>query len=227
MTDQTSKPWYTVGLDLGQAQDFTALGIVESQFVPTGVTLSPRRSPYDFFGPVAVQETVMKHRLRHLHRYPLRTGYPAIVKDVVGLLGRAPLVDHNTVLVVDATGVGRPVVDLFLEESFSAAMIPVTITNGTTVTNDEYGNWGVPKRNLVSSVQILLQSGDLKIAKGLELADTLTEELAGFRVKISLTGHDSYGAGESWRSARHDDLVLAVALACWQASKPIVEMDIL
>jgi hypothetical protein len=34
-----------------------------------------------------------------------------------------------------------------------------------------------------------------------------------FKVKVNLaTGHDSY---EAWRESVHDDLVLAVALACW------------
>lgn len=55
----------------------------------------------------------------------------------------------------------------------------------------------------------------LKIAAGLELASVLTAELENFRSKTSLAGHNSYGAGEDWREGHHDDLVLAVALACW------------
>ena len=38
-----------------------------------------------------------------------------------------------------------------------------------------------------------------------------------FKVKIDpQTAHDSYSA---WREADHDDLVLAVALACWLGEK--------
>ncbi len=45
------------------------------------------------------------------------------------------------------------------------------------------------------------------------LADTLKRELLTFRVKINIaTSHDSYDA---WREGDHDDLVLAVAMACW------------
>jgi hypothetical protein len=40
--------------------------------------------------------------------------------------------------------------------------------------------------------------------------------MTNFQVKISQTGHDSYGA---WREGTHDDLLLAVALACWAAEK--------
>ncbi len=61
---------------------------------------------------------------------------------------------------------------------------------------------------------MLLQNQRLKIAEGLPLADILTRELLAFRVKINLsTGHDSY---EAWRERDHDDLVLAVALACYE-----------
>jgi hypothetical protein len=36
------------------------------------------------------------------------------------------------------------------------------------------------------------------------------------RVKVTLGGHETY---EHWRSGDHDDLVLAVALACRQAKR--------
>ncbi len=52
----------------------------------------------------------------------------------------------------------------------------------------------------------------MKIAAALPEAETLLRELEGFRVRISAAGHDTYGA---WQDGAHDDLVLAVALACW------------
>jgi hypothetical protein len=70
----------------------------------------------------------------------------------------------------------------------------------------------VPKRHLVAVVQVLLLSGRLKIAEALPEAKTLVKELLNFKVKIDpATAHDSYSA---WRENLHDDLVLAVALAC-------------
>jgi len=56
----------------------------------------------------------------------------------------------------------------------------------------------------------------LKIPSTLPEAHTLLKEMTNFRVKISQAGHDSYGA---WREGTHDDLLLAVALACWAAEK--------
>ena len=61
-------------------------------------------------------------------------------------------------------------------------------------------------------------SGRLRIAAALPEADTLVRELLAFQVKITAAAHDTYGA---WREGTHDDLVLAVALACWHAeSRP-------
>ena len=76
---------------------------------------------------------------------------------------------------------------------------------------------GVPKRDLVGCLQILLQSGRLKIARTLPHAETLKTEMLNFRVKINIaTAHDSY---EAWREGDHDNLVLAAALAAWKAQK--------
>jgi hypothetical protein len=77
-------------------------------------------------------------------------------------------------------------------------------------------NTNVPKRDLVSTIQVLLQTKRLKIPTLLPEAHILLEEMTNFQVKISLAGHDSYGA---WRGGTHDDLLLAVALACWAAEK--------
>jgi hypothetical protein len=59
---------------------------------------------------------------------------------------------------------------------------------------------------LVSALQVVLQSGRLKIARGLPEAETLVNELLNFKSKISAAGHDSY---EAWRESVHDDLVLS------------------
>jgi hypothetical protein len=44
------------------------------------------------------------------------------------------------------------------------------------------------------------------------VADALADELLAFRAKISARGHHT---SEAWRESDHDDLVLALALACW------------
>lgn len=187
---------YFLGLDLGQAQDYTALAILERH--------GKKKEEHKFL-------------CRHLHRWPLRTSYPAIVADVARL-DRSEQLKQSTeraVLAVDATGVGAPVVDLLRQERLSARLEPIQITGGDTFSREPKVT-RVPKRELVSACQVALQSDRLKIAPELELASVLMRELQNFKVKISLdTAHDSYGA---WREGAHDDLVLAVALALWMGT---------
>jgi hypothetical protein len=95
----------------------------------------------------------------------------------------------------------------------------VTITGGDTASTEDPWHLRVPKRDLVGTLVALLQTGRLRVAEGLELAPALVNELVNFKMKINLdTGHDSY---EAWRESVHDDLVLAVALACWCGEREI------
>jgi hypothetical protein len=198
---------FYVGLDLGQSNDYTALAVIEK--------VARGRSEAD-----------PDLHLRHLERYELRTPYPEMVARVAklvgdpqlrsthvdGLLGRRVLEEPE--LLVDATGVGRPVVDLLKERGLSYKAI--TITGGNSVTRAG-GGYGVPKRDLIGALEVPFHSGRLKVAGGLRLWETLRSELQTFRRKVSLTtGMDTY---EHWREGDHDDLVLAAALACWGAER--------
>jgi len=198
---------FFVGLDLGQSNDYTALAVVEK-----------------VEGDLGGGDPDL--HLRHLERYPLRTPYPEMVSQVAALvedpqlrrthfdarLGRRVLDEPD--LLVDATGVGRPVVDLFKERGLRYKAI--TITGGNKVTAAS-GGYGVPKRDLIGALEVPFHSGRLKVAAGLTLWETLRSELQTFRRKVSLTtGMDTY---EHWRESDHDDLVLAAALACWGAER--------
>jgi hypothetical protein len=61
-----------------------------------------------------------------------------------------------------------------------------------------------------------LQCEALRIAAGLEHGAALVAELREMRVKVTSAGNEQYGV---WREGKHDDLVFAVALACWAAKK--------
>jgi len=235
---------YYVGLDLGQASDYTALSIIEEpRYVPPDQDLeiywnaqatgwiSPR-----LLGPHG-RDHAHAHNdgggrpsrpvldVRHLERLPLGTPYPKVVERVRQAL--AQLSTYRVALVVDATGVGMPVVDMLAQAGLGP--IAISITGGNSVST-EWGDWNVrrisvPKRDLVSTVQVLLQNQRLRIAEALPEATTLRKELVAFKVKISLNAHDSYG--NDWREAPHDDLVLAVALPCWYREWSNVHLDAL
>jgi hypothetical protein len=186
---------FIAGLDLGQSQDYSALALLELRQVVTG-------------GKVELRQD-----LRHLHRWELQTPYPAIVSDLRSLLMR-PELRAGCMLVVDGTGVGRPVVDYLRQQGLRS--IPVTITGGDAATRDDSGWRHVPKRDLVSVLAVGFETGSIRIAEGLEYGPVLSKELGNFKAKISISGHDSY---EAWRENDKDDLVLALALGCWCARR--------
>jgi hypothetical protein len=143
----------------------------------------------------------------HLERMPLGTPYPGIIAHVGRLLAKLPA---GTELIIDFTGVGRPVFDMFVYAGISP--LGVLITGGTAETSDG-ATRSVPKLTLVSRLQALLHEGRLKIQRELAEAETLVRELQDFRVEFTAAGHLTFNA----RTGKHDDLVLALAIAVWRA----------
>lgn len=192
---------FILGLDLGQSQDYTALAILEwlEQEQEKAATVEGSRAA----------KKIYHYHIRRLER-TRGTPYPQIVARVKEIMSKL----EGAALVIDQTGVGAPVVDMFKQAALKP--IGVLIHGGDRVTQ-EGSTWRVPKRDLVGVLQVLLQNSRLKVAGELELADVLTREMLNFKVKIDpLTAHDSYSA---WREAEHDDLVLAVALAAWYGER--------
>jgi hypothetical protein len=173
---------YFIGCDLGQSRDSTAIAIV--------------------------QRVDKQHRCGHLERVPLGTPYPAIITRVSDLMRRLP----SAVLAVDATGVGRPVADMFRHAGVHFTGVIIT---GGTEESFSNGYRHVPKVTLISHVQSLLHAGELKIRADMPEAAVLVRELQDFRVNFSATGHMSFSA----REGKHDDLVLALSLAVWLVAK--------
>jgi hypothetical protein len=131
---------------------------------------------------------------------------------VVKLVGTPPL--DNPKLAADITGVGKPVLDVLVAAKPRAWVRPVLITAGHAVSHED-GAWHVPKKELVSTLQVLLQSQRLKIAN-LPERELLVRELQNFKVKVNLNATETF---EAWRERDHDDLVLALALAAWIGEK--------
>jgi len=188
---------HVIGIDLGQIYDHTALAVVERlQQVPEFEPEYYRRPDF--------------HHVVHLQRWDLGTPYRKVVADVGALIRRASL--QEALIVLDATGIGKAVLNLFNDAYASNALGEhwprgYVITGGREITHEL-----VPKRELVAKLQTLLQAGRLKIAAGLPLADVLKREMLQFRAKTLPTGGDTY---EAARERDHDDVVLAVAMACW------------
>ena len=182
-------------VDLGQSQDPTALCILEA-CEEVGDPTEPARYVYD---------------VRHLMRFPLGMSYPAMVQEIGLILTRPPLRGSPTELVIDESGVGRAVGDIFNEAGLKP--IKVTITGGNEEGQSGYARYTVPKSILVSNLDALMHTGELRIAKELKETPALESELKDFRRHVSEAGRYSFKA----REGQHDDLVLAVAIAAWRA----------
>lgn len=214
VTIQSTEKRLFIGLDLGQSKDFSALTVIERESIATTTDVRGETP-----NSLNTKDEITSLHCIHLQRWQLRTSYPAIVADVVEMInGLDPeRTKYKPVLAIDATGVGAPVVDLFKRERINTQLVPIQIVAGANV-SEENGMTRVPKRDLVSVVQVGLQNRKLKIAESLKLAETLSRELQNFTVKITDADNDVYGA---WREGTHDDLVLAVALAVWKANQPV------
>lgn len=189
---------FCLAVDLGQSVDPTAIAVIQHH----------RAGRMHVHGDIRWETD--EYHIRHLARLPLGLAYPVQVSEVQRLLARPPL-DRGCGLVLDETGVGRAVGDIF--DAAGLRPLKVTITAGDEQTGG-YGDHGrarVPKGQLISAVDAHLHTGQLKFAADLTEASAMAEELKDFRRKVSAAGRYSYDA----RVGKHDDLVLAVSLGLW------------
>ena len=195
---------YFLGVDIGQRRDPSALAVV----CRSEATYNERDAvTYQFRREVL-------HSLTYLERIALGTEYHEVVERVreVALM---PELRGRCSIVMDATGVGMPVVELARAARTGCEVTGVLITGGERETRNG-SVYGVPKRDLITGLQLMFEAEQLRVSAELSEASVLVEELRNMRVKVSLGGHETF---EHWRSGDHDDLVLATALACWQARR--------
>jgi hypothetical protein len=206
-----SAPSRLLCLDLGQAQDYSAVaGLLREP------TIDPSVSEKEF----------RRYTVTGLKRWELGTPYPQVVADVCRISEHEEA--RGQPLVIDATGVGRAVVDMFRqarrEQKLHCHIVAVTITGVSAAGGgvmksgpSPSGDWIAVKKDLVAVMQTVVQYDRLTIDPRLPLAAVLGKELKAFRVKVKLsTGNETF---EAWREREHDDIVLAVALGVWYGER--------
>jgi hypothetical protein len=192
----------TLGVDLGQKRDPTAIALLE------GV-----EQVYGQGGPVSFD-------CRFLERLPLGTSYPAVARRVAEVQRNAIQAVRqrsfdrgylNTEVYLttylDATGVGQPVVDLLIEQGIEVK--PCYFTHGDRRSETD-GQITIGKAWLVSRLQALFQNGRIRLPKDHPEAMPLKNELLDYEIKVDQNANDRYGA---FKTGAHDDLVTAVGLA--------------
>lgn len=106
----------------------------------------------------ATPEPHPRYEVPHLERLRLGMPYPAQVDAIEAMLSRAPLNGLSPCVLVDYTGVGRPVFDMFAGRYALRRAQGVVITGGRETTRHGPG-WSVPKGELVSKLQALFMPG--------------------------------------------------------------------
>jgi Terminase RNaseH-like domain len=218
---------YSVGCDLGQASDPTAVAVLKKEIVP------PRDA---LFSPVGehpgnrLVEGSIVYDLVYLKRPKLGTPYDVIARRVADLVcelepqGAFGELGQVT-LSVDGTGVGRGVVDMldteFKRRGATSKGTPrvdfrrVTVTGSQTTLKRPTranGYWSVPKKDLVFPAVAAFQQGKIRIGK-VKDRDALVNELKNYRRTTNIaTGNMAF---EPWRESNHDDLLFATCLALW------------
>jgi hypothetical protein len=218
---------YSVGVDLGQANDFTAIAVLEKTIAPPETAMF---SPVGESPSNRLVEGSIVYDLVYLKRPRLGTPYDTIARRVADLVcelepqGAFGELGQVT-LSVDGTGVGRGVVDMldteFKRRGAGPGPIPrvdfrrVSVTGSQTTlkrptrTN---GYWSVPKKDLVFPAVAAFQQGKIRIGK-VKDRDALVNELKNYRRTTNIaTGNMAF---EPWRESDHDDLLFAVCLALW------------
>jgi hypothetical protein len=199
----------SIGLDLGQKHDPTAIVVVQTGF----------------------DGKEWHHQARFLQRMPLGTSYPDVVKRVSMVASNAVVsfsremwqnrgirIEYYPRLYVDATGLGQPVIDLLKGINMTVSKIhPCYFTHGDRRIVSSNREIKIGKAWLVSRLQVLLQSGRLHIAKSAE-SEALIQELLDYEIRISEDSNTKYGA---FSVGSHDDLVTALGLACQEDEIPV------
>jgi hypothetical protein len=205
----------TIGIDLAQSRDRTALIALDSfrpQIEPTIEELNAMNPVRDVLrGRRRAPRSQVHHEVIHIERFPAGITYPEQVSRLIRTVD-ALSVEESASLLVDATGVGKPVVEM-IRESCHYPLRAVTITGGSEVVKSGR-DVSVPKADLVGCLEVTLSTHRLHATPDLPHSEELDRELRAFGYELSATGKPKYEGKGS-----HDDLVLALCLALWGAER--------
>lgn len=226
-----------IGVDVGQIHDPTALCVCEVEQKDTGRVryVGEQTIGYvDEYGawvPPTGQEAVKRseYTVKQIRRLPLNTSYPDVAEHLADMLGKDVFKNRKVRLLIDVTGVGRPVYDALklemllrlnnaevkhqlsggiefkMSERHTLQLKPISFVHGE-IYNRSKGTLG--KAFLVSRLQTLLQWRRFHAPATKEVL-AMCEELLVYEIKIDESGKDTYGA----KIGKHDDLATAAGLS--------------
>lgn len=195
---------WVVAVDLGQQNDSTAITVLQ---VDRGYEVTNYyRFDGCFLGEKSRKDD-LHFTVKYLHRPRLGTSYPRILDEITSILGQLPwLGNRKPVLVFDATGLGKPVVDQARKQGLNCIGLTITSGNSPVLTGQD---WSVPKAFLVGQLRLEMHKNRLKVATGFQARETLENELGAFQATLSDSGRATFAAAGS----AHDDTVMSLGMA--------------
>ena len=181
---------YVVGLHLGPA------------LAPSAIVLVRRTAGTTPRDPVT-------HRLAAARRWPAGTRYDLMMPLVSAVLDRLNRREGVAALVANVTGIPEPTLDVVDAMAGSVRFEPTWVTTGERAEEGADG-WHVPERDLVGVLQVLLAQERLKVPGTVPVAPVLLAQIDAFRM-AGRHARDRYEPA----TRSDDDLVIALALACW------------
>ncbi len=191
---------YFVGLDLGQARNFTAMAVLERRWHQATVQDFIASGSRGYQGEY-------RYRVVGLDRCSLGTPYPEVVEWVKRRLTEYPK-DLIAAVVVDATGVGSAVMQLLQRANLGVRVVGVVITGNQAVpvgagANTVAGYYTVSRAELLTGLQVAVQAKQLTVAMSeCREWEALSRELVLLRM-------------EGKRAGVQDDLAFGLGLAVW------------
>lgn len=179
---------YIISLDPAKLRDWCALSAIDMQYVAAkkrfhyGVVTIARKQGMD---------------------------YPAMIDWVIGIL-KMPQFNkaEPPKFVMDATGVGVAVSDMFKAKGIRHAAI--TFTKGNVCKRDGFGIH-VGKPRLVGKFLGAWDAGKVQVNSGQPLWPQLEREMLAFKAEMKENGYAKFEAEEG----ENDDLFISLAQAVW------------
>lgn len=199
---------YIVSQDLAKKVDYTTT--VVHKIVPEVVKNSLNNERVYIFEDVVFRD---KQQLRY-------TELSEYTRELLSSLDLA----FNSVLIIDGTGIGEPVFDLYEDNALDP--LKIIFSSGNTVSvqrNREKNNWSsskfgtvsgyiVPKIDLISALQLYIQQGKIRQCTE-RYKEDVHLQYSSFIGKINTeTKHISMN---NLSDDIHDDWITSDAMACW------------
>ena len=218
----TKIPQAILGLDLGQSEDPSAMALI--------LNIDQTISPHNW-----IDSTHPRHNTWQLTAtkvFPLGTAYTALAQQIHQTLERFKQQHPTTqiTLLADATGIGRPTLEILHKELTSRGGQPkarlegIVFTAGATHSKTTHPSlpidlFHVPKLDLISTLLQSIESHQLKVIPNLPEQQTLIAQLKSLRYANSRqTGQTTIHVDSNASNPQiaNADLVMALAMATWR-----------